>query len=152
MEQLQQIYQHYTEELDKVQTAASPIAGIFGTGGSPKDHPCHTQFFESVGRWVENFLSSEPNETDMEEATRYLLLVGTTHRNRPTYWFCFAAQTHAKALIPLLSQSHCEALRQDYEQAYSDADHMPLYWQICNLLRTHARVAPKKRRFGFRHN
>lgn len=151
MEQLQKIYERYTEELEKVQSSASPIAGIFGTGGGPKDHPCHTQFFESVGGWVETFLAGKPEETSVAEAVRCVLLTGAAHRNRPTFWFCFAAQAHAKALIPLLSQTHCEQLRQEYIQAYPDASHMPLYRQICDLLGRHCGAVPQKRRFGFWH-
>lgn len=147
MQQLQEIYNHYIDELEKVQSAASPLAGIFGTGGGPKDHPCHEGFFDRVGQWVETFMSGEPEEEAIAEAARYILIAGAAHKDQPSYWFCSAAQAHVKALIPQLSQAHCEALRQEYDSLYPSVQRMPLNREIYALLCTHAGSIPPKKVF-----
>lgn len=91
MQQLQKIYCHYTDELEQIQRDASPLAGIFGSSGGPKDHPCHAEFYRQVGQWVETFLASAPEEEAIVEAARYILAAGAVHKDLPSYWFCFVA-------------------------------------------------------------
>ena len=145
MEQLQEIYCRYTEAAAAAKKAAGPLAGIFGTGSGPKDHPCHREFFEAVHGWVENFCTTEPEEEAIAEAVRFILVAAAAHKNEPTYMHCLAAQGHTRDLIGHLSAEQCNALREEYEDLYPDAIRLPVNQQIYELLCQGAGCKPKKK-------
>lgn len=147
MEQLQEIYCRYTEEATAVKQAASPLAGILGTSGGPSDHPCHQAFYDRVGSWTAEFLAKAPDADSVAEATRFILTAGAAHKDQPTYWFVCAAQSHAKAMIALLSPQTCRELRQEYEDLYPRSSRLPLQQEIYGLLCAGAGETPRKNRF-----
>jgi hypothetical protein len=145
MEQLQEIYCRYTEAAAAAKKEASPLAGLFGTGGGPKDHPCHREFFEAVYRWSEAFLANSPDEETIAQAVRMILIAAAAHKNEPTYMHCLAAQGHTRTLISRLSQESCNALRKEYEDLYPDNARLPVNQQIYALLCDGAGCSPKKK-------
>ena len=145
MEQLQEIYCRYTEAAAAAKKEASPLAGLFGTGGGPKDHPCHREFFEAVYHWTEAFLASSANEETAAQAVRLILITAAAHKNEPTYMHCLAAQGHTRQLIPILTPEHCDALRAEYETLYPDHTRLPINQQIYELLCHRAGYKPKKK-------
>ena len=145
MEQLQEIYCRYTEAAAAAKKAAGPLAGIFGTGGGAKDHPCHREFFEAVFHWTEQFITTNPEEEAVAEAVRFILIAAAAHKNEPTYMHCLAAQGHTRALIGRLSQESCNALRKEYEDLYPDNARLPVNQQIYALLCGGAGCSPKKK-------
>lgn len=145
MEKLQEIYCAYTETLSKVVKKTSPLAGILGTGGGVKAHPCHEEFYETVGQWVDTFLAQQPEEVTVMEAARFILIAGAAHKGQPTYGLCFAAQGHAKRLIPLLSKENCAVLCKEFDDLYPESVRLPVNNQIYDLLCTGAGVTPKKK-------
>lgn len=145
MEKLQEIYCAYTETLSKVVKKTSPLAGILGTGGGVKAHPCHEEFYENVGQWVDAFLEQQPEEFTVMEAARFILIAGAAHKGQPTHAMCFAAQGHVTKLIPLLSQESCAALREEYGSLYPESVRLPVNIQVYELLCAGAGVAPKKK-------
>ncbi len=147
MEQLQDIYCQYTEDLQAAKKATSPLAGMLGTGGGIKDHPCHTEFHRRVGGWAEAFLAANPSGEDLENAARFILMAGAAHKKMATYWFVCAAQSHAKPMIPRLSPQACSALAQEFESLYPAASRLPLQDEIYSLLCRGAGIAPKKKGF-----
>ena len=147
MEQLQEIYCRYTEAAAAAKKAAGLLAGILGTGGGPKDHPCHREFFEAVHSWVENFLATDPEEDAVMEAVRFILIAAAAHKNEPTYMHCLAAQGHARDLIARLCTEHCNILREEYEDLYSDSTRLPVNQQIYELLCHGAGCKQKKKGF-----
>ncbi len=150
MEQLQEIYCQYTENLQAARKATSPLAGMLGTGGGVKDHPCHTEFYKSVGHWAEAFLADNPCKADLEDAVRFILMAGAAHKKLATYWFVCAAQAHAKPMIVLLSPQACSTLALEFESLYPAGSRLPLQDEIYNLLcRGAGIVAKKKRLFSF---
>ena len=149
MEQLQKIYDRYIQELTAVKKAASPLADVFGSGGT-KNHPCHTIFYKDLGEWVEAFLSADPAEEAVFSAAAYILSAAAPQRKKPAYWYCFAAQGYLKQLIPLLSDEHCAILRQNFDELYSEQERLPLNQEIYDLLcRRGGHKSQKKRFFDF---
>ena len=147
MEQLQEIYCHYTEALQAAKKAASPLAGIFGTGGGINQHPCHQEFYDQVGKWTERFLADDPDAEAVEEVARFILVAGVAHKNLPTYWFVCAAQAHAKPMLGMLSRECCEQLRQEYDSLYPASNRLPLTQEIYEALCEGAGVKPQKKGF-----
>ena len=94
MEQLQEIYCHYTEALQAAKKASSPLAGIFGTGGGINQHPCHQEFYDQVGKWTERFLADDPDAEDVEEVARFILVAGGAHKNPVPYADIVTSTTH----------------------------------------------------------
>ena len=145
MEKLQEIYCEYTETLGKVIKKTSPLAGIFGTGGGAKSHPCHEAFYENVGQWVETFLAQQPEEADVADAVHFMLIAAAAHKGEPTYSLCFAAQGHAKKLIGLLSKEDCAALQEEYDSLYPESVRLPVNQQVYDMLRAGSGIPPKKK-------
>lgn len=145
MEKLQEIYCEYTETLGKVTKKTSPLAGIFGTGGGVKSHPCHEAFYEKVGQWVDTFLLRQPEAAEILEATRFILIAGAAHKSQPTYALCFAAQGHAKKLIGLLPKADCAALQEEYDSLYPESVRLPVNQQVYDMLCAGSGIAPKKK-------
>lgn len=147
MEQLQEIYCRYTEAANAAKKAASPFAGILGTGGGPKDHPCHREFFEAVHHWTQAFLATAPEEEAAAAAVRFILIAAAAHKTEPTFMHCLAAQGHTRDLIVRLSPESCDALRREYEDLYPDSIRLPVNQQIYELLCQGAGCKPKKKGF-----
>ena len=113
MEHLQEIYCAYTETVNRAAQKASPFAGILGFGDGVKNDPCHREFYDQVEKWVNAFLSHQPDAQEAAEATRFILIAAAAHKGQLTYSTCLAAQGHAQKLIPLLDQESCVALQRN---------------------------------------
>lgn len=146
-EQLQQIFQDYSDAVEKARREAAPLAGIFGMRGGVKDDPCHMAFYNAVGAWVADFAAAQPEEAAVAEAARYLLTAAAHRKGSATYWTCLAAQGHAKALLTQLPAAHCDALRQEYDRLYPKADRLPINDEIYTLLCRRSGAAPQKNRW-----
>jgi len=50
----------YSKKLEEVWNEASFVARGFnlGIGTTPANHPCHMEFYEELGAWVNNFMDS----------------------------------------------------------------------------------------------
>ena len=73
LQQLRERYRRYDEEATQVRKKAAPADGLFGFGNDPKNHPCHEQFYEDVGKWTKEFLETQPSPGDSLDAARFLI-------------------------------------------------------------------------------
>ena len=145
MEHLQEIYCAYTENVAKAVKKAPPMAGFLGFRGGVKDDPCHLEFYEQVEKWVDGFLSRQPDRQEAAEAVRFILIAAAAHKGQPTYSLCLAAQGHTKKLIALLDQADCAALRQEYDSLYPESARLPVNAQIYEMLCAGAGIKAKKK-------
>ena len=132
--ELTALYDTYVQKLEQVRKKASATAGLLGFGEDPRDHSCHDEFYDGVRTWVETFLISSPEQSEIVAATQWLLKMAHQHRGEPTYWYLYAIHAHAEALINLLDPQSCASLRTFYDDAYPVVDRMPVQKKIYKQL------------------
>ena len=68
LQTLKERYDRYVAEAREARQKAGLCDGLFGMGNDPRRHPCHGNFYEAVGTWVEDFLRDDPGEPECAEA------------------------------------------------------------------------------------
>ncbi len=135
LETLYRRYRQYDEELRQARAKASPGAGLMGLGDDPRRHPCNMAFFEDIGIWCGEFLRSEPETAAVEEAVEWILRAAEESRGKETFPFLFAAQGHARALIPLLPARRRGELARWYDRTYPKKQRLPVQEEVYRLLK-----------------
>ena len=135
LETLEKLYQDYCEKAEQVRQKASRFAGAFNMGDDPRRHSCHEQFYEDVARWVTAFAAEDPTPEQAEAAVRRILESAAEHRDEDVYWYMYAAQGHAKNLIPRMGAETCGRLAAWYDETYPVLDRMPAQQEVYRLLK-----------------
>lgn len=149
LEQLYRLYDAYEEKAKEVRSKASRFAGVFGMGDDPRKHSCHEEFYEDVGRWVQDFLNEDPASEEIIQAVSWILKGADARRNSDVYWMMYVAQGHTKSLIPRMSREACVPLLQWYEQAYPEDDRLPVQQEVYGLLQKQSGAQKGSGRRGF---
>lgn len=135
MEQLKQIYSRYDTEIEGAYKKASPLAGIFGMGDDPRNHPCNMAFYENVEQWVNSFLEDGPTADEARDAAMWILEAASLNRQARTYWYFYVAHNHVIPLIPLLTPEDCKKIAAWYDATYPKRERLPnhdaLYKKLC---------------------
>lgn len=142
LEQIYHLYDAYEEQAREVRSKASRFAGAFGLGDDPRKHGCHEQFFEDVGRWTQEFISSSPASEDVIRAVRWILEAADSRRYTDTFGYLFAAQGYTREMIPLLPREESLVLLQWYDQVYPEAERLPVHQEVYRLLQKQSGVKP----------
>ncbi len=141
MNEIQDCYQNYPGFCREIIRKATPGAGIFGFGNGPKTHPGHEEFYNRVGTLVQKFLSMSPSEEQVCSLTALVLFSADENRSETlAYWFLYAAQGHARQLIPLLPQGEAASLLQRYDRVYPKRDRYPVQEEVYRLLKRQAKA------------
>ena len=104
LQQLESIYQEYEDKLAQAEKQAGLFAGAFNMGDDPRKDACNQLFYEILGQWVRDFLESKPTPEEVSQAAAWILGYPAANRESGTYWMAYAAQGHARSLIPLLER------------------------------------------------
>lgn len=131
---LRQRYMQYDEEAAAAVQAAGRFGGLLGMGPDPRSDPCHEKFYDDVGYLTEDFLASDPAPDEAEAVVRFLLEAPESRRESSAFWFCYAAQGHARPLIPLLDYQARQALAAWYRRAYPRLRRAPVQQEVYRLL------------------
>ena len=135
--QLNALYDQYAEKYLAVWKESAPLSRVFDVGSTPRNHPCHMEFLESLGRWTEAFLQSDPSYSDLLSVTHWLLKASEA-KESPTggpVWVLYAAQGMAKPMIPLLQSEDRAELRQAYDQLFPARKRLPVQKEVYRLLK-----------------
>ena len=144
LSQLNAYYDAYEEELMELYKKAPPMAGFLGMGDHPRDDRCNEIFYHNVEKWAKEFLTSDPSRENAEAAVEWILKLAQVHRNDKTFWFCFAIQTHAKKMIPLMSREKAKELQLWYDEAYPKLERLPAQNEVYKVLQKHSGQAGPK--------
>ena len=150
LERLYQLYNAYEEKAKEVRRKASRYAGAFGLGDDPRKHECHEDFFDDVGRWVQDFLNENPSAGEITQAACWILKAADAHRDTDVYWLMYAAQSHAGSLIPHMSREESLQLLQWYDGAYPKGERLPAQQEVYRILRKQSGLPEDPGRRGFR--
>lgn len=139
MEQLRQRYEQYQQDAREAVRKANPWDGMLGFGNDPRRNPCHERFYADVEAWTEEFLRRGPSAAEAAEAVRWMLQAAQEHRDEVTFLYLFAAQGHARKLIPLMAAEDCGMLQDWYDGAYRKVERMPVQQEVYKLLKQGSR-------------
>lgn len=134
LQELREIYNTYADATEKVCKEAGLFAGAFGTGGDPRNDYCHVAFYEKVEKWCAEYVSSRPAPEDAVQAVRFIVEAAGLDREKPTWWFCYAAQKHVLPLIPLLRESDAAEILESFRSLYPKVDWTPVQRQLMEVL------------------
>lgn len=133
MQELMAIYTQYEEEYTAVKKKAPPLSGFLGFGSDPKKDPCHERFFQSVEKWIKDFLDGEPDSEGAYEAVHWIVSAAAEHKGKPVYWFMYAAHGLCRELVPLLSADQCAEMKDLYDTHFHRRDRMPAHMELYKL-------------------
>lgn len=133
-EELQQIYAQYEEKLAKVISKASAFAGAFNMGDDPRKDACNEVFYEKAEEWAADFASGNPSAEDAAEAVRWILSYPAKHRQGSTYWYTYAAQKHAQALIAFLTPEDAADILASFRDSFRKEDWLPVQNDLVKAL------------------
>lgn len=136
LSELRELYSQYEQTIGQVGKETSALSRLFDLGVTPRNHPANREFYDGVGRWVEDLLAEKPGYDSILDAVLYIL---TAAADRPpqrsdAHWFLMAAQGQAKPLIPLLTKEDRAAVRDRFSVLYPKRHRMPLQEEILKLL------------------
>lgn len=134
---LQDIYEEYDRAYGKAVQKAPAAGGLLGMGDSPKNAPCHDDFYEKVAAWVADFSSGDAAEA--ARALDVILKAAAQRRGKDTYWYCYAAQGHGEKLVGLLTPGDAAAALAWYEAEYPAIDRMPVQQRLVKRLEKQAK-------------
>lgn len=134
LQQLESIYQEYEDKLAQAEKQAGLFAGAFNMGDDPRKDACNQLFYETLGQWVRDFLESNPTPEEVSQAAAWILGYPAANRESGTYWMAYAAQGHARSLIPLLEREAAEKLAQEFNRQYPRRDRMPVQRELMKAL------------------
>ena len=126
IETLKELYTTYQEDAVKVKKAAPRFAGILGLGDDPRKHPVHETFYNNVGKWIEGFVDSAPDQAQAMEAASFILEAPGQNFQTEGYWFFYACIGYIQSLIPFLSKADCKILADRLNVLYPKIERMPL--------------------------
>lgn len=138
--ELKEIYEAYIQKSAKVMADAPALAGVWGMGEDPKNHPCHMEFYEAVEAFLADFLSQPHPEEILYEASGWIIRTPAAYKDQAVFWYMFAAHGLCKPLIPLLTPAHCAELREFYDDNYPKFDRMPVQRDLYKLLKKRAKA------------
>lgn len=133
------IYGEYPRQLEKVVKNAPAFAGVWGMGEDPRNHPCHSQFYEGVEGYVEQLLTSEASEELVFQVTQWILMTPAEYKHHDAYWYMYAAQGLCLKLIGKLTSAHCAQLQTQYDQNFPKRDRMPVQDKLYKQLKKGAK-------------
>ena len=139
LELLKQHYEAYDEKAARVRRETKGFGGVWGMGEDPKNHPCHVEFYEAVGRMVVDFLETNPDSAQVAQAAKFILEAADLRRKEDSYWFAFAAQGHVIPMIAWMEPAACRELVQWYDTCYKKLERMPVQRDMYKKLKARAR-------------
>ena len=135
VQQLKDIYAKYIQDVAKVYKDAKPMDGLFGWGDDPRRDPCHMRFYEDAEQWVKGFRQADPEQSQVHEAVRFMILCPAEHKEQHCFWFLYAAQGLTRELIPQLTSQQCSELQEAYDALYPKRERMPVQKEVYKLLK-----------------
>ena len=134
---LNERYDQYAEKVDALWKGTNPLSRAFDVGSTPKNHPCHMEYYEEMNRWINDFITSAPDYPELLSVTHWFLKAAAAkegHNGEPA-WILFAAQGLAKPLIPMLSPEDRAELQSAYDNLYPKRSRLPVQKEIYRLLK-----------------
>ena len=133
--QLKNIYVDYDKMVLQITDSTSVLARAFNFGLNARNHPCHQEFYDTVGAWVHAFLETAPAPETVYEAAEHIITASTRYENEDSCAYMLAAQAHAMELIPLLSSERRAQLRDWFDARYPKKVRLPVQDKLYKLLR-----------------
>ena len=134
LEQLQSLYETYEQQAQAAKKKSSIFAGILGSGNDHRNHPCHDQFYQDVGKVIHSFLEESPDAAAVGPVLRWVLMEASRHKEQVTFGYLYALHNYAEDLIALADPAECAQLYAQYNQVYPRIERMPVQQKVYKAL------------------
>lgn len=118
MEKLAHLIQEYIGFAEGLRTETASVMSVLGFRDREIYHPEHTNFYENVKKWTEDFLQQSPSQQQRMQALDILLFAAAGREKSAAYWYLMAVQKHGAELINGLEPENKLALREKFCSAY----------------------------------
>lgn len=132
--------QRYCSDLNRVLEARRPGDGLFGLGNDPRNHPCHTTFYEAVANTLTQAQSQALSEAETDKIVSLVLHLDEEHRALPEMarLMLQAVQGLVLPLIPRGSVGCAAELSDWYARAYPRQSRLPNQSKVLRALNRRA--------------
>ena len=134
MEQLKACYDRYLIEAEMAKKNSPFLDGAFGMRSVAKDHPCHTEFLETVEKWVAAVVQ-EGDRQKAEEGLCYVMRTSEAHKESFSYWTMFAAHGLVRPLVDLVSPRIAGQMRAWYDETLPRWERLPVHKDLYKKLK-----------------
>ena len=135
LQELRERYRQYDEPANAVKKKSSMFDGFLGFGNDPRRDPCHGQFYEDVGNWMQAFLTLSPQPQQAYDAAYHLITAPRTCATQESYWMMYAAQGWCRQLVDRLDSRGCAGLQAVYDELYPKRDRLPVHEELYKMLK-----------------
>lgn len=136
MKRIEQCYEKYTKNVNKVLADAKPVDGLLGLGDDPSKHPCHEAFYYEVETLMKEIAESEEDKAVLAQIVSYMLraeIIWQEHED--AVWMMIAASGHAMKIITALTAEDAKALLKLYNDIAPRFRRLPVQKQIAASLK-----------------
>ena len=134
LEELQKRLLAYDEKASQVKKNIKGLAGIWGMGEDPRNHPCHEEFYNEIEVWTREFLGSQPDAGTVAEAAKMIIAAAAERREMDSFWFTYAIQAHAIPMISWMDAASCRELAKFYDSLYTKLERLPVQRELYKKL------------------
>lgn len=134
LEQVQELYEGYLAEFQRLEQKRRGGAGMFGLTNGPRNYACHEKFaydLERLLKGAEESLSPE----QAEEVVEYILFAHQARNRDAVYWMVTAVHGMTAGLIGKLEPAAAAGLASRYERAYPRREQLPAQKKALTALR-----------------
>lgn len=136
MKRIEQCYEKYTKNVNKVLADAKPVDGLLGLGDDPSKHPCHEAFYYEVENLMKEIAECEEDKVVLAQIVSYMLRAEIIWQDQvDAVWMMIAASGHAMQIIPKLSSDDSKKLLKLYGDIAPRFRRLPVQKQIAASLK-----------------
>ena len=138
LEQVQELYEGYLAEFQRLEQGRQAGAGMFGLTNGPRNYPCHEQFAKDLER-----LLRETEETlspdQAEELLEYILFAPQSRERDAVYWMLIAVHGMTEGPAGRLDPAAAARLLERYEAVYPRRERLPVQMKAVSVLKKQAK-------------
>ena len=141
LEEVVSLYEAYLEEFRRLERERKPFEGAFGSGGGPRDYPCHEKFAQDLDRLLKGLEVREITSGQAGQVLRYICCTAPVRweSESAVYWMLLAAQGLTVGLIQRLDAEDARTLYGEYRQLYPRRRRLPVQGRVLSALKDRAK-------------
>lgn len=129
------IYDDYISKASLAKEKSSPMEGLFGSKSSPKDSPCHEDFYSALKDKLNSFVDVGISQESAMSVIAYIISSSTIHRKDTLVFpMMYAAIGLIEPLIDKVDASQAMTIADFFESNYSKSDRLPVQERVYKAL------------------
>lgn len=132
LEQVQELYEGYLAEFQRLERKRRGGAGMFGLTNGPRNYACHEKFAYDLERLLKG--AALPPE-QAEEVVEYILFAHRGRKQDAVCWMLTAVHGMTLGLIGQLDPAAAAGLAARYEREYPRREQLPAQKKVLAALK-----------------